>query len=887
MKVLVGEPYAKVSFATEQGNLEIEQTIKNLNTEDLDFDILSIETSRDIGADDAPTYTIVLVYKDFWFEQIHGNDLVTIELGRGNEKQPVFFGLVDTIYKSWHYVDLQPKRTITIAGRGFNKALVQFGIGAVQEIDMSYQTVGFFEGQAAGFGKTTPADAIKMVLEYYMDKGIDMRFANGKQWKDYIKTSFEENPEDKDESLGNVMNYYSYQGGLWDYIKELRNAPFYEVFWEITDKKPTFIVRPTPFNYEQWKELPLIQPDELELVEMQTGRSDLETYTVFSVKGESIVSSLDQVFGQPIWYKPYYKRYGLRRLEVVSKYISLSAIEEAQSRAANMGQGMDGSNGGGEVGPDVTGNFAPNGGGTAQLGFPTASDARFTSPFGPRWGRFHYGVDLAKAGNVPIYAAEAGKISKIAYDKARGHYCDVQHNSGLSTRYQHLKSKPNLRIGQVVQRGQQIAVMGSTGKSTGQHLHFEVHVNGKAVNPAPYIGLGSKKKKKGKKGKGGSVLGPTPVASIKWEVNEKKQTSAEKKLEQGKKIYDEQTRALNEKKIKDYEKQLKEEREKKLSNKTKGTDALNKLSAKDLQKYNEQQKIKEKSLKDEDEKKVKEFADKLRAETEGKIEGAEATSDSSISQKTINLFNWNIKNNIMENGTVTLRGNATYQIGTRLLIPSTQMEYYVENVAHHFIWSEGWTTELSVTRGLPYGERFKKPWNEYSIITPEDLFEISGIQPEAPQAPSADGGGGGGALPGTSTGTVNVTGLRARIGKIAKSQEGQPYSNPKRMEPGFSDCSSFVYKTVMMALNRNYKGTRAPRTASFSSPLWYEIPLKDVQPWDIVWRPGHVEFYGDNGYSFGAHGYDRGAGRGQRFNPKDLKNGNPARWRKAYRVKGL
>lgn len=885
MQVLVGEPYAKVTFATEKGNLEIDQTIKNINTGDLDFDILSIETSRDLGADDAPTFTIVLVFKEFWFNQIHGNDLVTIELGRGNKKKPVFFGMVDTIYKTWSYVELQPKRTITIAGRGFNKALVQFGIGALQELDVGYTVAGFFEGQTAGFGQCTPATAIETVLKYYMDKGIDMGFANGKRWKDYVSTRFEENPNDKDESLGNVMNYYSYQGGLWDYIKELRNAPFYEVFWEVVSGKPTFIVRPTPFNPDNWKGLPIVQLDELELVNAQTGRSDLETYTVYSVKGESIVSSLDMVFGTPLWYKPYYKRYGLRRLEVVSKYISMSAIEEAQSRMANMGPGgmmLGGESTGDGSGGIIGTGFAPNGGGTAQLGFPTDPDATFTSPYGPRWGSFHHGVDLAKKGNVPIFAAESGTVSKISSDRYRGIYLDIQHNSGLLTRYQHLRRKPDLRIGQQVRRGQQIAIMGSTGKSTGQHLHFEVHVNGKDVNPAPYIGLGTKKKKKGKKG-GGGIAEPVPITSIEWKVNEKKKTSAEKKLEKGRKLFDEQNRAKTEEQIKAYEKELKEKRDAKKASLYMTSFTSNLSAKKSLDGQLKEKKDKIKKLESADRDAVKEYADKLRKET-GSSADSSTDGEGGVSQKTIDLFNWNIKNNIMENGTITVRGNAIYQIGTRLLMPSSKIEYYIENVSHHFIWSEGWTTDLSVTRGLPYGERFTKPWNEYELITNEDVYEISGIEPTMQQiSTDSSGGSSGGANAMPLTPVNDPTGFRKKLKACALKRNGQPYSNALRMDAkdSHSDCSSLVYKSVMDALGRNWRGTIAPGTNDnqMRCSLWYEVPMSQAKPWDIVWRPGHTEFITDEGGTFGAHSGSEPAAKRKKF--------NPSKWQKCYRVSVL
>ena len=114
----------------------------------------------------------------------------------------------------------------------------------------------------------------------------------------------------------------------------------------------------------------------------------------------------------------------------------------------------------------------------------------------------------------------------------------------------------------------------------------------------------------------------------------------------------------------------------------------------------------------------------LRAGTQEALAGS---TEATVSKKTIDLFNWNIKNNYMENGSITVKGDYEYQVGTRLYMQTSDMEYYIENVAHSFIYNEAWTTTLQVTRGLPYGTRFNAPWNEWETITPEDLETITGI----------------------------------------------------------------------------------------------------------------------------------------------------------------
>ena len=112
----------------------------------------------------------------------------------------------------------------------------------------------------------------------------------------------------------------------------------------------------------------------------------------------------------------------------------------------------------------------------------------FTSGFGPRWGRMHTGVDLAAPTGSPIYASDGGTVIRAGYYGGYGNCVDVDHGNGRVTRYAHC-SKLLVSSGEQVYQRQQIALVGSTGNSTGPHLHFEVRLNGSAVNPAPKLGL--------------------------------------------------------------------------------------------------------------------------------------------------------------------------------------------------------------------------------------------------------------------------------------------------------------------------------------------------------------------------------------------------------------
>ena len=112
------------------------------------------------------------------------------------------------------------------------------------------------------------------------------------------------------------------------------------------------------------------------------------------------------------------------------------------------------------------------------------------SPFSHR-SSFHEGIDISLEKGTRIRAPGDGIVVKAEYDGAYGWVVDIAHAGKIITRYAHL-NKAMVRTGQRVKRGQIIALSGSTGRSTGPHLHYEVRVNGLAKNPMPYITLAEK-----------------------------------------------------------------------------------------------------------------------------------------------------------------------------------------------------------------------------------------------------------------------------------------------------------------------------------------------------------------------------------------------------------
>lgn len=112
-----------------------------------------------------------------------------------------------------------------------------------------------------------------------------------------------------------------------------------------------------------------------------------------------------------------------------------------------------------------------------------------SSPYGPRWGGFHYGVDIEGWQRTDVRAAADGVVTRVGWlphYSGYGYVVVVRHAPGLATMYAHL-SRALVREGQRVESGQHIASAGCTGSCYGTHLHFEVHRRGKAVDPMRWL----------------------------------------------------------------------------------------------------------------------------------------------------------------------------------------------------------------------------------------------------------------------------------------------------------------------------------------------------------------------------------------------------------------
>lgn len=129
---------------------------------------------------------------------------------------------------------------------------------------------------------------------------------------------------------------------------------------------------------------------------------------------------------------------------------------------------------------------APSPGAASSAGFVWPLAGTVTSYYGARWGRMHEGLDIAAPSGTPVVAAAAGTVISAGWGGGYGNLVVIDHGNGIATAYAHNASL-TVVAGQQVQQGQLIAYVGSTGNSTGPHVHFEVRSGGNAVDPLGYL----------------------------------------------------------------------------------------------------------------------------------------------------------------------------------------------------------------------------------------------------------------------------------------------------------------------------------------------------------------------------------------------------------------
>ena len=195
-------------------------------------------------------------------------------------------------------------------------------------------------------------------------------------------------------------------------------------------------------------------------------------------KRNDVVKYLSQVSGiKQEYIRCIYYRYGKSAMYPFTE-IAISEIQAEIKRLQEENEKKQQAANGGNATTFTDGRFIR----------PTGSGYYISSGYGARWGSTHTGIDITAGGcyGDNIYAAASGTVITASYHWSYGNYVVIDHGGGYSTLYAHASSLL-VSAGQQVSQGDVIARIGSTGQSTGPHLHFEVRINGNTQNPLNWV----------------------------------------------------------------------------------------------------------------------------------------------------------------------------------------------------------------------------------------------------------------------------------------------------------------------------------------------------------------------------------------------------------------
>ncbi|AYP68591.1 putative endopeptidase Spr precursor [Exiguobacterium phage vB_EalM-132] len=322
-------PLGVVKFITESGEL-VPRSTRDPDSS-IDLDIINITTTRDMQSD-SPTFAIELTLRKPWHRWVASNDLVIIYMSRPPEtNRVVFVGLVDDCRKTTSVSGNGVSRSIKVVGRGLAKSLIRFDIGVVPEAEYGFTNtaIGWLEAAGITIAGQKPGDITKAIWDVIVKKHVNYKWG-----KESLFNYLSLNTKDRENiTLLDTSTIMNWQGSIHALIKDVAEDPFYETFYEVNSKgKVELIVRPTPFNKADWEKLPRHHLVDNDVLDDSTGRSDTETFSIYSVGAKTLFSPHDtyKTFGaKPLWNESYADKYGNARLHVETSYMQVADSEDA------------------------------------------------------------------------------------------------------------------------------------------------------------------------------------------------------------------------------------------------------------------------------------------------------------------------------------------------------------------------------------------------------------------------------------------------------------------------------------------------------------------------------------------------------------------------------
>lgn len=661
--------------------------------------VINLATETNM-ANDAGTFSLTLVGTSRWDIALNANDVVIIRANPSKkvDNDVIMVGMISEVKKIGEYSNNSSVYAIT--GLSMMKALMQMKLGTLQELATMQQAGWLYtvvdaqkgetgQNQGLTFDSGTASSVVRDIINFFLLGYGKYTFGEGtkneKQIKDFISMDLSSR---SDEKLTDPTPYMSFQGSLRQFITTTQAKPFNEFYEEYTtDGKCNFKMRPTPFEMEDWKALPIITIKSPLVVEETLSRSDLDAYSVFNcaVPVDFIGTSVSYI-SKPQTSEALLDKYGYSLLEEENRYVFRGVAGKGES-TDGVSTSLDNADTSPITSDDIDNivkgdlSYADRNVVTAKQIKDFLKKTRPDSPFIKNPEMFLEAGN--KSGLTPVYI-----LAHASLESAYG-------TSGMSHNY--------FGIGAYDSNPQ-------NGHKYGHATMEEGIINGARWISDNYYKKGQKTLYTMRHNNGVHQYATDPT----WD---RKIASIMAKL----------YKFIGYFKDKDKD-ELK-----------KNTNDENKEVDKD--------KV---TVDGESDKKEDEKTDKVKEEEKAEAELTSADNQARLGKYSKFLFNWYADNPLFYSGSIRVLGHPDYRVGMVLKRQdpksATIWEYYIESVSHDFSYTGGYTTVLGVTRGLPSSQdRFKHHYTSIDFLGGH-FGEMS--LADAYQKAREEGSGGGGSAPG-------------------------------------------------------------------------------------------------------------------------------------------
>jgi len=764
----IRRPQIRVEFITDDNifTLRYNNAI-DINGNQLENKILGFET-KNAMSDDSATFVITLSGDTNWDKALMINDIIKLYINpnsKDDKEGLILVGMVSQVSKVGSYGN--DKTTYRITGQAFSKPFIKFGLGIIQEVQAVLPSTGWLvDGEQIKFTGSTASDIMKEVLDMFIPL---MKYKYDDGTGNHNKTIADHFTWDNLESwtafenLKDATQLTNFDGSLKQMMDLITAKPFNELFFRngegANSDKSQLVMRKTPFNESQWKALDYETVSSKDFVEEDIGKSDVETYSIFTVTTPQMLKTLQaDVFSKPQYHKELVDRYGYSKLEVENMYVSIeegSSTEDDNNDAGSEQESYD------KVNSDLK-----------KAGKKKVSKAK--NKWVKKLSSKYKGLTKDHAKKIVDKFVKDGKISKKDYEKI----LDKRDAGAQQGTYQKVLKDLRNQGQQEVNAKQE----GWTKILSGRYHDLTKEQAKKIVAEFSKTGNLSMQKYEEITGRKPNQEGQEdnrPIATVP-----KLKEKLKKHFPDGKSFEGDKKKENTKKAIEDIS-----------NNFRYGNKAGAKKLVDSYVKYKgtppeEDYKTYIKSL---------EEISNVSADT-----GTDAT-DSPMLIFSKMLYNWYYNNPNFYSGDIIVLGHHKYDLGKRLFVKDEQRndvwEFYIESVAHKFDYKQGYYTIIGVTRGLkeakvPDGSpfRFAPPWGQSSDFVGGLLGEksLADMKEEAVAEKNKGKNKDGDSEGGDVSGGASLKSLEKYKGKLPKYNNKTYPGNPQT--GGLvGECTWYVY----------------------------------------------------------------------------------------------